>query len=705
MNKKQKSLIVVLSIFIIAICGFLLYKSTQKLVYMEYITLGQEAQSALSIADNSVQIEQEFSFPYKLFSGIGLSIGTNERDNNSRYEVIIMDKTENKQITSFEFNASHVQDNKIFDLTLNSPIEVDNTHKFSIIIRAISKVNPANYIAFWVDETSGTLNYNGEEQTGNLCMSVYGGASNSFWFIFTLVCEIYVVALIIYILYLYVNKKPIKHNSLVQAGLLGIIVFTLLVAFINVEVFTDETDNIIGGMLISEGRVLYRDYYTQHTPVAYLLCALFSICGAGSVEQFRLLNYALMTLIYIGLYLRHKDNFGKAKMMLLPVIQIVFGVLLDINSTMILSDNIQAICMIALLLEFLQYWKDKKLDWKRSIIISLSIFCSFGSAFISVYPIFAICLGVFINEIYYWINNKGITLKEFIQRYWKLVIACIVPFAILFVYLVSTNSFLHAYEQAFKFNTEVYSYYTGLGGSIIQPFFMGIRNFINIIPNSIATIAQGKDILFSITKIILDIGILIVLVNMIRKKEYLKSATLILFMCFGFTRDGFHTIAFWASMITMILMAIDFKKMSYNQKVFSITLIILLSAFTLGNYINQYVTYLFKEMTPISATDLKVMEETSEGEQIFLDIFTCQSTYLVYNNRLPMNRLTFILPWYMDWYETDVVDDLETKRPRFVLFYDEVNATGHTDFFEYFKEYLHENYEQVPGHGLLWELK
>lgn len=462
MKKKQKIGCWLGLLVLLIIAAFGLYKSTQKMTYIEYEEYGKSGSEALNMCDNNYLIEQEFKIPYKMFHGISLRIGNYGRENNSRYELIVKDKTLDKIIAVKVFNTSKVKDQDYYEIFFDSPIEVDNAHDFSAIIKAKTLVNSENGVAFYVDNTdtpnNGNLYYNGAPYEANLCMNVYGGNSNTFWFAFTLGCEIYVISLLAYTAYLWLHKKMIKSNTIVQVGFLGIIIFSMLTAFLKIDTFSDEVDNIIGGMLVGKGYTLYVDYYTGHTPFAYWLCTAFSFLGPISLEQFRLLYYVLIAIIYMGLFLRHKNNFGAIKMALIPIIQITFGILLAPETVMILSDNIQTICMIALLLEFLQYLKDEKLDWKRAIIVSLSIFCSFGSAFVSAYAIFAICLGVFIKEIKYWKKEK-FSFANSIKRYWKLVVACAIPFVITLIYFIVTNSIWNAYEQAFKFNTEVYSEY------------------------------------------------------------------------------------------------------------------------------------------------------------------------------------------------------------------------------------------------------
>lgn len=712
MRKKQKIWLCLGLMVILLIGVFILYRATKKLTYIEYEKLGTNCESTLEMNNNDFTIEQEFKIPYQMFQGISLSIGTYGRENNSRYEAIIMDKTTNQQMASFEFNTSQVKDNEAYRLLLNFPKQVDNTHLFSVIIKAKTRVNGENGVAFYADknvENNENLFYNGNVYHADLCMEIFGGNPNNFWFLLTLGWELFVLVLLGYIIYLAIHKKSIKKNALVEAGLLGIAIFAILATFSRMETFGDEVDNMIGGMLISKGHILYVDYYTQHTPLMYFLCAVFSLLQAGSVQQFRLLYYGLMTIAYMGLYLRHKDNFGKMKMALLPIAQIMFGLMIGKETLMVLSDNIQAICMVALLLEFLQYLKDEKLDWKRSMIVSVSIFGSFMAAFVSVYAIFAICVGVFIKEILYWKQQKFVSFRNLLMRYWKLMITCLIPFMVWFIYLLATHSLGEFYEQAFQFNTQVYSYYLegGFGSNILQPFFIGITNFVQIIPNAVGNIMENQEVIVSFVNVILGIYLFGVLLYLWRKKKYLKTVILFLFISFGFTRtnEKFHAIATWSSILTIILLHTNFDKLRSTQRtVFKVILMIMI-IFVLGNYCNHLTLYLFKQKQTITALDQMVISKTNDGEEIFYDIYSHSSVYLIYKNRLPMNRLGFILPWYMDWYELDAIDDLISKKPKLVIYDEDLKAWEISGYDDYLRKFLHENYKQTEKNRKIWVLK
>ena len=719
MKKKQKIGLFILTAFLLLICIFILKKASQKMVYIEYQRYGELCDEALNMCDNEYSIEQEFEIPYTMFYGLSVKIGTYGRENNSRYELVITDKTDNKVIATKLFNVSGARDDQAYELYLKSPIKVDRTHKFSAIIKPRTLVNAGNGVAFYVTKgkqaaNTGDFYYNNSLYDGNLCMNVYGGNSNAFWIIFTLFCEVYVVGLIYYIVYLAINKKHIKTNKFVQAGFLGIITFCLMFALLNMETFSDEVDNFVGGMLIQKGEVLYVDYISAHTPVSYLLCAIFAIFQASSEEQFRLMYYLLISLIYVGLFIRYRNTFGTKKMALLPVLQIIFGVAISENSLMVLSDNIQAICMVVLLLEFLQYLKDENLGWKRSIIVSLCVVCSFGAAFVSAYGIFAIVLGFFIKEVLYWIKNKRLNFKNLVNRYWKFLTACILPFILGGIYLFLTHSLIEFIKQAYLFNTEVYSLYLedGYGTNVFQPFIIGLNNFIQIIPKAISDIIENREILplmLDFIKIILGAGIITILIDMIRRKEYIKAVTLLFFISFNFTRtsEPFHEIAAWAIIVAVILLNIEFEKMSKSSQNISKIAICVACLFAISIYSNLATSYLFKKKESVLELAQKVVQETKDGEGIFLDVFSDakSSTYLIYKNRLPINRLAFILPWYMDWYEVDTIMDLTEKQPKIVIYDEYAKVWEISGYDNYLLDYLHENYDYVVGNQKIWVVK
>lgn len=241
------------------------------------------------------------------------------------------------------------------------------------------------------------------------------------------------------------------------------------------------------------------------------------------------------------------------------------------------------------------------------------------------------------------------------------------------------------------------------GSNVFQPFFIGIANFIQIIPNSIKLILKSKEVSLSLTKIIIS-GILIVqLLKLIMKKQYLKSLIIAIMISFSFTRtnEAFHEITAWNLMIIAILILLDQKDFQKNSYKFAL---ILGAILIFSGFLQTGTETIFQEQEPITELEKIVVDNTLEGEEIFYDIYSVPSIYLIYKNRLPINRLEFILPWYMDWYEIDTIQDLTEKRPKTVLYDEDLKAWEISGYDDYLRKYLHENYEQLEN-PKIWKLK
>ena len=176
---------------------------------------------------------------------------------------------------------------------------------------------------------------------------------------------------------------------------------------------------MLGGMVIAQGKVLYRDYVTQHMPLGYYLCAAFAFLGAKSVEQFRLMYYLTVSLIWGAVYYRYGGRIGRRRIAALAVAETVLvSALYAPNATMILADNIHGLLLVVLLLEFMLYYSDRDLGWSRSAVVSLCIWGCIGSAFISVYSIVWVALAVVFIELREGFKTKR-TIGEAFKRYYR----------------------------------------------------------------------------------------------------------------------------------------------------------------------------------------------------------------------------------------------------------------------------------------------
>lgn len=701
MKKKHKYIFAIIVLIVIYIFG--LKYSCTRLTYLEYTTINEKNDTYIVLDKNENELKQEFIMSYDILDSISVQVGTFQRDNNSRWIFSILNSS-GKTLYTDTFNASRLEDNKYYRHKINKKLNVIKGDKYYFSIKA-KDVSNLSKLAFCVSSKNNIedtiLIHNGNIVDNTLCFKIYGGNRDYWWHGLVTFIFLYFFVIICRFYFDEKKNKDLQNDKILQGLILGVFSFLLLCSFATGGSFTDENDNIRGGMVIANGGVLYKNYITQHTPVVYYLCSIFALLGAGSTEQFRLSYYIFESIVWIFLYIRHKDYFGKKKMILLPLMEsICVPSVISPQGHQVLSDGFEGLMFIILMLEFLRYYKDFRLNWDRSILISICIWGSFGAAFISAYALVFLTL-IFVGLEITNLIKSNISMNKIINRYYKLVIAITVPFISAIVYFKTNHALRLAFEQFYTFNREVYpKYMSGLGEKIVQPFVNGVQSFFNIIANNfnlIITASATNVIILQFAIIILAVGIII---KLLEQKEFIEALSLGLMMMFSATRGyGFHGLAAWYLAILIIVIYIDlleakFKKI--GKPFLGIFAIVLSSTYfiAVGN------NFLY-EQESISELESRIidMTEKDESKDIFLDAYCCDSLYLFYKDRKPVNPAVYMLPWYMDWYEKIDVDALLEKQPHIVV-YNEDRATWEITHYTYiFDNELKIHYTRLGDEG------
>lgn len=693
---KEKRIAIVLLILLWAVIAIMVFKSITKLTYLEYEYENENAEEYIELKDNNEYIEQAFKTPYGIIHGIAIKVNTFSRDNNSMWKISLIDGDNGQVLYSKDYNASLIVDNSFYLFNFDKNLRVNKDKEYVVRVSAIN-VNENTSLAYYIgseSELTGAVS-NGIDISKSLCFSVYGGDFDAWWLSYAILIGFVLSVSIMRATVVLTNGQLLSDDKLLGSIILAIIVLLLLNSFSVSGDFTDEWDNIRGGMVICKGGVLYRDYVTQHTPVMYYLCGIFAFLGAGSLQQFRLSYYLFEAIIWGILYARHADFFGKKKMFFLTIFECVFvSSVLDVpQGYMILSDGMQGLCMVALLLEFLRYYKDRKISWDRAIIISLSIWGSFGSAFISAYAIFFIVISVIGLEIFWNVKAKTTTIA-FINRYYKLAVCMVIPFFSATIYFKMNHSLRRAFEQFYVFNREVYSKYTSIGDNLFEPFIISEQNFFGIIADKFNAIIASSATNADILQFVIAAVATAVIVTMCMKKQYVESFTLFTVMIFSASRGyGFHGIAAWYVAIMIIIL---FGEDILNSCVRKVTLpaSVIIGIYLTSIYAKNVCSNMLYEQQPISEIESRVIAITDENEEILIDAYCCDSIYFCYKNRYPANRACYMLPWYMDWYEQDTIDDLKNKRPRIVVYNPEQLVWSYQYYTNDFFSELRKNYMQ-----------
>ena len=666
MKKNIKYILIIAALIILYIFG-LRHANTQ-LTYLEYETVTRESESSIELNNNNSDFIQKFKMPYNILKTVAIHVDGSLVGSDSIWKISLKD--ESGKVLKEERFASGAT---LYNLEYHkNRINVDKGQQYYVAI---------------IDENGKDLSKIAE----NIEVVIYGGDVDYWWHGLYSILFLYLLFIVAKFWYNEKKNKSFKEDKVLQGMILGAIAFVLLFTFSFVgNSFVDENDNIRGGMVIADGGVLYKDYVTQHTPILYYLCSIFALLGAGSVEQFRLSYYIFECIIWIIVYIRHKDYFGAKKMALLPIMEVIFiYCVVPIEGIRILSDSFEGLMFVLLILEFLRYYKDRTLKLDRSIIISISVWASFGAAFISVYAMF------FVGVLFICLE----------------IISLIVPPILAIIYFAANDALGIAFRQFYTFNTEIYSKYTGVGSNgIIQPFGDAINNVFEFFAQNFVLIITASSSVDVVVRFVLMTFAACIIVRLLERKRVIEGIALATIAIFSASRtEGayeFHGLAAWYMVILIVVLFVDVlfgKKKRISKPLVVVTGIVLSSTFFITMVTN--VLYPIQlSSTPAEAEIVQISKEF-ENKDIYIDASAdgCDSIYLYYKGCKPVNSAVYMLPWYMEWFEESDADELKESMPNVALYDLERESWSRTHYTNTFDRVLKENY--LPLSSTDWKSK
>ncbi len=647
------------------------YLSRTKPVYLEYKTVNDEKEDTFILDDTQQEIVQTFRMPYHILSGVHFFTDDRGKDNNSTWQCTVIEADTQKTVASMTFLGD--ENGSDFPIPrFSHPVPVKKGAIYELHLRALS-VSQQTAPGFFYTKNEGSdgpLTLNGKSVGGQLCFEIYGGDGSFWWLGFSGVLAILLYAFLRRLKRLALERADWRGDRLLCSLALTLLTFLMWSAFSLFEAHTDEIAAMLEGMIVAKGGILYRDCIEQHMPIISYLYGFFTLLGAKNIVQYRLSWYLLISVAWGGLYWRHAERFGK-RMFILPLLQALLipsGILPE--GYLLMGDMIFANCIILLFLEFIRYWEDGKLGWGRSVILAISVLGCIGTEFLSLYALFIVFLFGLYREIRYW-KQTGLHLRSFLERYYKLVVCIFGPVLIACIYFKANHALRDMYEQVYRFNTEVYPLYCGgLGNNKIAPFLQGIRNCFYFIQVQTERIFSAQSDLAGVLRLAVLLGAGLSLKRLIGQKKYGIAVCLGLCICACAVRlindqmtVSLHGQPAWHLMVltnVLFLKPVSAKPEKIAAGLFGIM--------SLGIYAATFFNLLLQPQPVVNEVEHAVVELTEEGEPVFLDALAVESPYLLYRDRYPVNRLLWMMPWYMDRYEEIAVDDLNEKLPGIVIF-------------------------------------
>ena len=258
--------------------------------------------------------------------------------------------------------------------------------------------------------------------------------------------------------------------------------------------FMDEMDNFALGVQMAKGSGLYTQLFSQHMPLMYYICFVFAKLGVHSVLGFRLAWYALLSAGYTALYLRYHRWTGRVPMLLWPVLYLLAITQVSL-CTSILAEQLQAIGMVMLLLEFLHFCETRAVTPASAACIALGINMAFLSAFVAAFACAGIVLGYIVREVWLCAREKrGFApgVRYLWKKYRLTILLTLAPLALLALCYVLTGVWGSFFYRAVTFNTTIYSkYQSGFGASGAGAVLGCLAQYVAFAKTVVQTLFQG----------------------------------------------------------------------------------------------------------------------------------------------------------------------------------------------------------------------
>lgn len=473
-------------------------------------------------------------------------------------------------------------------------------------------------------------------------------------------------------------------------------------------VFVDELDVFYGGYNIARSGDLYRYYPSQHMPFSYYLALPGALLGAKTVWQFRLYFYVLMSALWTGMYIRYRKHFSRPALILMPLLYVVQLRMHELAQTM-LSDHWQGIGLMIVLLELLWFADTKKITAGMACMISLGIALSFGTTFLSAYPLLVVFLGVLAMQAVQAVKKER-KLSGMIAEDVRLALICLCPFALLALWYLVSGNLGNAAGGAYDLNVRIYSKY--LGGFGTSPG----GTFLDVFPKWIRYQEKGLSYLnaeswhWALQVFLQTAALLVLAADLWRSRKRIAGITFLLAVILAGVRafDGFHGAPYMAAacipMAFCLTAAPEFylEKRSLRRAVPAALALILAAAFILPeagmvkNWAHVPRLLAARQYRESNRDMLEVLAEP--GERIHTDdLYYSGMTVMANGLSLTEASLGAGNPWFYEYYGERELNSLKENPARLLVMDLEGDVWGYRlrDYAQDLVSFVESNYTPV----------
>ncbi len=496
-----------------------------------------------------------------------------------------------------------------------------------------------------------------------------------------------------------VVKSFIKDNKniLITVGILvGIFLlyFLLMSAFKNSMNFIDEADNMLGAQVVSKGGLIYKDYISQHLPLMYYLIAPLVALGVTGTNALRLCFYLVLALIFVLIYARYSKKIGKIPMLLYGLFYIGMMATTSIVSFSIISEQIQAQCLVVLFLELYLFYKRGSLDRFSDLIIGLCVFGAIWSAFVSIIPVFIFAISFIIIDARKYVNaNKKFLLKkylrEFFGKYHRVMIFVLVPFVLSLGYLAINGDLMNMFDQAFYLNTHYYSKFNGYSSNPIITLIKLVPDYASVYFSSAKALVSGHSLRSVFQLIYFMFNLCLVFYLFKKDKLFLALSILFILACGNRTFESFHAIPYYA--VSIITFLVIFQTCQFHGKRYGVYACVLAGFIFIAGYA-PYGLNILNGLKTSNDEYTNVLKITNKGDYVYS--YNLDTPFYVNTGRKSPSSVTTLVPWFASLFEEQIIKELDANRPKVIIYNPDGDVWGYVyhDFAKELDSYIKRNY-------------
>lgn len=473
-------------------------------------------------------------------------------------------------------------------------------------------------------------------------------------------------------------------------------------------VFVDELDVFYGGYNIVKSGDLYGFYLSQHMPFSYYIAAFGALIGARSAWHFRLYFFVLLSGLWTGIYIRNRKVFPRLALLVMPLLYIIQLYMQYLGTSMV-SDHWQGIGLLVILLELVRFAEEREISVGMACMIALGIALSFGTTFLSAYPLLILFLGVLVIQAV-MIFKKERKFSEILKEDLRLALICLSPFLVLLLWYAVSGNLANAYGGAYDLNVNVYSnYLKGFGSSPGGTFVAAFPNWIRYQGKSIEFLRSG-DWRWALQIWLQTASLILFVISLCKNKKIIAGITFLLAVILAGVRafDGFHGAPYMAVVCIPMGLCLDatlsffLEKRSWRRAApaalaLALTIALVLpGAGIVRNWVHVPQLIAGRHYRDSNRNVLEVLAEP--GERVHTDDLY-YSALTVMESGLCLDKASMCAgnPWFWEYYGEEKLNALKENQTRIIVMDLEgkVWEQGLRDYAPEMVDYVEANYTNI----------